>query len=235
MTHTKHSTTGEREEIARIITDTWPTAGQTGHLRTKDLDPEVALALADAILSRPSRMAASSEGEATDAEINALHEALGGNGWAYGNWGGDELRTNRADLAAGVKAIRAMLAARPDAGREVDDAINRLKVGLENRNIDVTGARDPVVAALVAISHYQGEREGNPLANVESVLASVAVPVSEERANHDCLDNDTCPDCEGTGFADPASEASLCDRCDGFGHVPSSAGRTALNAQGADQ
>jgi DnaJ-class molecular chaperone len=51
----------------------------------------------------------------------------------------------------------------------------------------------------------------------------------------DCLDNDTCPDCEGTGFADPASETSLCDRCDGFGHVPSSADRSALNAQGADQ
>lgn len=64
MTQTKDSTTGEREEIARIIDpsswelfDAYPTAPGA----QKYVEPS--LTKADAILSRPSRMAASSEGE----------------------------------------------------------------------------------------------------------------------------------------------------------------------------
>lgn len=35
----------------------------------------------------------------------ALHEALGGNGWAYSWWGGDELESMDDTLDRGVEAI----------------------------------------------------------------------------------------------------------------------------------
>jgi len=40
-----------------------------------------------------------------DAAVRALHEALGGNGWAYSNYGGDELNSERTELEAGVRAV----------------------------------------------------------------------------------------------------------------------------------
>ena len=42
----------------------------------------------------------------SEAEINALHEALGGDGWAYSNYGNDERSSHRSELIAGVLAIR---------------------------------------------------------------------------------------------------------------------------------
>lgn len=46
--------------------------------------------------------------------------------------------------------------------------IEALKAGLIARKIDIQST-SAVNAALVAISHYQAEREGNPLASVPSV------------------------------------------------------------------
>jgi len=42
----------------------------------------------------------------SDAEIEALHEALGGDGWAYSNYGSNELKYCRDELIAGVLAVR---------------------------------------------------------------------------------------------------------------------------------
>jgi hypothetical protein len=48
-----------------------------------------------------------SPAEVTDMEgaVRALHEALGGNGWAYTNYGNDELHSRRSELEAGVRAV----------------------------------------------------------------------------------------------------------------------------------
>lgn len=66
------------------------------------------IAVADAVLIHLTPKASSpEEREITDADIRALHKALGGNGWAYTNYGGDELNSQRDRLEAGVRAIRA--------------------------------------------------------------------------------------------------------------------------------
>jgi hypothetical protein len=54
-----------------------------------------------------------------------------------------------------------------------------LKAGLTNRGIEVSTGCSPAVAALVALDHYRGALDGNPLANPAS-LASPVVPVGRE-------------------------------------------------------
>ena len=60
-----------------------------------------------------------------------------------------------------------------------------LRRGLAARGVEVAGADDPVVAALMTISHLQAEREGNPLANPDACYASpirepeISEPVSD--------------------------------------------------------
>jgi hypothetical protein len=118
----QHSTTGEREEIARLFQGS---AVKNDHGvfvepfdgPTEDLEWE-AWAFADTILSRPSRMAASSEGwvlvpaEPTGPMIDAPRRIILD----------DRMRDNNGRTKAGVAVdiYRAMLAARPDAGREVE-------------------------------------------------------------------------------------------------------------------
>lgn len=48
----------------------------------------------------------------TDAQIEAVHEALGGNGWAYSNYGQNELRSHREDME---RVVRALAALKPSA------------------------------------------------------------------------------------------------------------------------
>ncbi|ANC53400.1 hypothetical protein A4249_06860 [Brevundimonas sp. GW460-12-10-14-LB2] len=48
-----------------------------------------------------------------DAAVRALHEALGGNGWAYSNYGGDELNSERPELEAGVRAVLSLAPTAP--------------------------------------------------------------------------------------------------------------------------
>lgn len=86
---------------------------------------------------------------------------------------GDEAARALFDLVAGLAEALA-------ASQEREAA---LVAGLEARGIDVSGATSPVTAALVALSHYQAERDGNPLASVESVsaiLPKASAPKEEE-------------------------------------------------------
>lgn len=61
----------------------------------------------------------------TDRLVKVVHEALGGNGWAYANYGNDELTSQRSRLEAVVQALTAELSqwrdisTAPKDGREV--------------------------------------------------------------------------------------------------------------------
>lgn len=48
-----------------------------------------------------------------DAATLALHEALGGNGWADSNYGYDELNSHRPELEAGVRAVLSLAPTAP--------------------------------------------------------------------------------------------------------------------------
>ena len=39
-----------------------------------------------------------------EAVARAIHDGLGGNGWAYTNYGGDELKTNKSELEEAARA-----------------------------------------------------------------------------------------------------------------------------------
>lgn len=55
--------------------------------------------------------------------VLALHEALGGNGWAYSNYGNDELRYRRTELENGVRAVTEAFARRTVAGSAFADVM----------------------------------------------------------------------------------------------------------------
>jgi len=48
-------------------------------------------------------------GERREQLIRALHDGLGGNGWAYTNYGGDEMHSMRHALEGGVDAVLSAL------------------------------------------------------------------------------------------------------------------------------
>lgn len=50
--------------------------------------------------------------EKLEAAILAIHEGLGGNGWAYSNYGGDELQDCRDDLERAARAAAIALGMR---------------------------------------------------------------------------------------------------------------------------
>lgn len=64
--------------------------------------------------------------------------------------------------------------------RPQDSALNRIKndpmaflaSALASRGISVEGAANAAVAAIVALDHYRAEREGNPLACVDTLYAA---------------------------------------------------------------
>lgn len=75
----------------------------------------------------------------SDAEIKALHEALGGDGWAYSNYGGNELSACRDELIAGVLAVRRASPTPPpaDAGKLLAiKALKKAKAGREKAQED---------------------------------------------------------------------------------------------------
>jgi len=60
--------------------------------------------------------------EVREAGIMAIHEALGGNGWAYTNYGGDELRSQRDELGAAFDAVLALLTPAGEGWRPISEA-----------------------------------------------------------------------------------------------------------------
>ena len=119
MTQTKDSTTGERERIARLLCrQHYGDRGYSLPAIARVVEEELPhwLEKADevfAILSGPSRMAASSEGEKAIAHAKfALDQ--------WGEWDGKDVMRQTRALATGLRGLLAMLAARPDAGREVE-------------------------------------------------------------------------------------------------------------------
>jgi Lar family restriction alleviation protein len=61
----------------------------------------------------------------TEQMVRAVHEALGGDGWAYSNYGHNELRDRRPALEDAVRAILALL---PSSGPEGVEARGKPKV-----------------------------------------------------------------------------------------------------------
>lgn len=103
---------------------------------------------------------------------------------------------------------RALAAASPSSprGKEEADAaeLERLRAGLAARGIDTSETEKPVTSALVALSHFIGEREGNPLA---AVAACLTAPTEEGEADMRRV-------CEALGF-DPTNHhnAAKCPYC----------------------
>lgn len=52
--------------------------------------------------------------------VRAIHEGLGGDGWAYANYGGKELVSMRDELDAAARAVIAILA--PSAASDAEAA-----------------------------------------------------------------------------------------------------------------
>jgi hypothetical protein len=73
----------------------------------EDYEANVGPALAKVRSAITALASPPSPAEVMDMEgaVRALHEALGGNGWAYTNYGNDELHSRRSELEAGVRAI----------------------------------------------------------------------------------------------------------------------------------
>lgn len=190
------STTTERERIARTLYEASPVDGRHPLSGTRYVVPwdEIkrlngrraarAYREADAILSGPSRMAASSEEPTEDMLLAGAGVWLGGTVHAMSDEWRERMRLT----------WNAMLAARPDTGREVADLDWKTIADERGKIAADLGAR--LVLARMAIENAvdvlrNRGRFGSPddaLANLSDTLAAlrsgatppVAVPVSEE-------------------------------------------------------
>jgi hypothetical protein len=110
-----------------------------------------------------------------EVAVHALHEALGGNGWAYSNYGNDELHSRRSELEAGVRAV---LTSRPACTAEAEpvawlwtDAGGRLNASIHSEKWD----RKSYVATMGGAPLYLA-----PPSPAQSAIVPPVVEVTEE-------------------------------------------------------
>jgi len=121
-----------------------------------------------------------------------IHEALGGNGWAYSNYGGDEWNSKREDLFSAAKEVIALV--RASAAGAAASFCSRC--GGKDPQCYICGSAptEPTREALElarSAFHDQGIADRVPitLGRIERALAALAHPAPAAKAETACREN----------------------------------------------